>query len=90
MKRVERGGLRIRPTFDEVITTKPAKIKLPSWPKTDFWNSPVYQALYSMQQQVETQQELDARHAQLNALVGRVAREHGVAAGEVRGWSTGP
>ncbi|MFZ4382986.1 MAG: hypothetical protein ACOYO0_13590, partial [Sandarakinorhabdus sp.] len=50
----------------------------------DFWNSPAYQALLSLQQQVETEQELEARRAQLNALMARVAREGGVAVHEVR------
>ena len=63
-----RYGLQIVPTFEQAIRTKAHKVSLPPLRATNFWNSPAYQALLNQQQQVETDAELEARRAQLEAL----------------------
>ena len=47
-------GLHRAPTFEEAISQKLHKIRLPGLSKTDFWNSPAYQGLLNLQQAVET------------------------------------
>ena len=66
------------PTFDEAISQKLNRIKLPSLKSTEFWNSPAYQGLLNMQHAVKTVAELEARRAQLMNLMTRVAHEHKV------------
>ena len=78
-KRTERyHGLHVAPTFEQAISQKLNRIKLPALKNTDFYNSPAYQGLLNMQQAVETEAELDARRAQLKVLMTRVAHEHNV------------
>ena len=83
-KRPERLGLRVAPTFDEAISQRLNRIKLPSLKSTEFWNSPAYQGLLNLQQAVETEAELDARRATLKSLMTRVAQEHHVSVTHVR------
>ena len=83
-KRPQRYGLRVAPTFEQAIRTKVNKVSLPPLRATNFWNSPAYQALITQQQQVETDAELEARRAQLEALMKRVARERRVPLVHVR------
>jgi hypothetical protein len=73
--RRERYGLRQVDSFNQAIGIKPHDINLPPLKSTEIWNSPVFQALYAQQQAVETEAELDARKAQLYALMKRVAAE---------------
>jgi hypothetical protein len=73
--RKERYGLRQVDSFNQAIGIKPQDINLPPLKSTEIWNSPVFQALYAQQQAVETEAELDARKAQLYALMKRVAAE---------------
>ena len=63
----KRYGLQVVPTFDQAIRAKPHKVSLPPLRATNFWNSPAYQALLNQQQQIETDAELEARRAQLEA-----------------------
>ena len=73
--RRERYGLREVDTFARAAGIEPHDINLPPLKSTEIWNSPVFQALYAQQQAVETEAELDARKAQLYALMKRVAAE---------------
>jgi hypothetical protein len=87
MKRVVGvGGLRAVPSFEQAIAAKPKEIALPPLRSTTLWESPAFQALRLQQQQIETDQELEARRAQLNALIHRVARDYGTSAANVREW----
>ena len=79
-----RYGLQVAPTFEQAIRTKAHKVSLPPLRATNFWNSPAYQALLNQQQQVETDAELEARRAQLEALQKRVAHERRVPLAHVR------
>ena len=83
-KRPQRYGLRVAPTFEQAIRTKVNQVSLPPLRATNFWNSPAYQALITQQQQVETDAELEARRAQLESLMKRVARERRVPLVHVR------
>ena len=73
--RRDRYGLRQVDSFENAIGIKPRDINLPPLKSTEIWNSPVFQALYAQQQAVETEAELEARKAQLYALMKRVAAE---------------
>jgi hypothetical protein len=84
MRRTERNGLRVVPTFDEAVLEKPHKISLPAWPYTKFYESPAYQSLLNQQQQIETNEELNVRRAELQGLMGRLAREARVPVAHVR------
>jgi hypothetical protein len=76
MARAERyDGLRVVPNLDMAIGAKLYPMKLPPLPKTQFWNSPAFQALLNMQQQIETDAELEADRAKLKALMSRLALE---------------
>ena len=79
-----RYGLQMVPTFEQAISQKPSKVSLPPLKATTFWNSPAYQALLNMQQQVETDAELEVRRSSLEALMRRVARERRVPLAHVR------
>jgi len=70
-----RYGLQVVPDFQSAIKTKLHKVNLHPLKATEFWNSPAYQALLNSQQQIETNAELEARRAQLEALMKRVAAE---------------
>ena len=80
----KRYGLQVAPTFESAIRTKVQKALLPPLKATNFWNSPAYQALLNQQQQVETDAELQARRAQLEVLMKRVAKERKVPLVHVR------
>ena len=67
--RREKFGLRQVDSFEKAIGIKPQAINLPPLKSTEIWNSPVFQALMAQQQAVETESELDARKAQLYALM---------------------
>ena len=73
--RRDRYGLRQVDSFENAIGIKPRDINLPPLKSTEIWNSPMFQALYAQQQAVETEAELEARKAQLYALMKRVAAE---------------
>ena len=77
-KLAHRYGLQAVPNFEQAIKQKLNKTHLPVLKATEFWNSPAYQALFSQQEQVETDAELEARRAQLNSLMKRVAMERRV------------
>ena len=73
--RRERYGLRQVDTFEKAAGLKPQPVNLPPLKSTEIWNSPVFQALMTQQQAIETEAELEARQAQLHALMKRVAAE---------------
>ena len=77
-------GLKVMPTFETAIGTKVNKISLRPMPANDLYNSPAYQSLLNTQQAVETEAELEAKRAQLEALIKRVAAERNVSAPHVR------
>ena len=62
-KRAERYGLRVVPNLDGAIGAKLYNVKLPPLPQTEFWNSPAFQALLNMQDQLETDAVLEADRA---------------------------
>lgn len=82
-KRAGRYGLLQVPTFEQAIRVKEHRINLPTLPKTEFWNSPAFQSLLNLQQNVETVAELQAREAQLQYLMHQVAQEYGAPKGHV-------
>jgi hypothetical protein len=73
--RREMYGLRQVDTFEKAAGLKPQPVNLPPLKATETWNSPVFQALLTQQQAIETEAELEARQAQLHALMKRVAAE---------------
>jgi hypothetical protein len=73
--RKERYGLRQVDTFEQAAGLKPQPVNLPPLKSTEIWDSPVFQALMVQQQAIETEAELEARQAQLHALMKRVAAE---------------
>ena len=77
------------PSFEQAIAAKPKEISLPPLKATTFYESPAFQALQLQQQQLETDQELEVRRAQLEALIRRVARDHRTSAANVRGMVQG-
>ena len=77
-------GLKVMPTFEDAMGTKNNKISLRPMPADKFYTSPAYQSLLNTQQAVETEAELEAKRAQLEALMKRVAVERKTSLPHVR------
>ena len=73
--RQERYGLRQVHSFEQAAGLKPQPVNLPPLKSTEIWDSPVFQGLMTQQQAIEIEAELEARQAQLHALMKRVAAE---------------
>lgn len=85
MKRKEGPhGLRVDPTFEEAIQAKPKQVTLRKFPRTTLWDSLAFQSLLGLRDAIETEQELEAKRAQMNVLMARVAKEYGAPMSHVR------
>ena len=86
MKRVHKYGLEVVPTFEQAVGLKPAVQKPPALYKSwEEWNGFPLSNLRAQGEEIETQEELVLRKAQMEQVLTRIAHEHQMPREAVRG-----